>query len=255
VSPSPRRALITGASSGIGREFARQLAAHCDEIIITGRHQSSLQEVAAEIQSRSVACDIITADLSTTIGIAQLMETIRQRGPFRYLINNAGFSTLGPFTEQQPVSQEAMVTLHIQATMQLTLAALGGMQPAQSGYIVNVSSLVAVAPFGGLAVYGGTKAFLNNFSTALQQEVASQGVKVQCLCPGYTRTQFHQHPAFEDFDASAVPDKLWMNPDDVVHHSLAALHGPDERVVVIPGKQNQTMIAKILENQLKTFEG
>ena len=253
MTATPRRALITGASSGIGQEFARQLAAHCDEIIITGRRQERLQQLVDTLRSQHIQADAVPADLNSTIGIAKLVETIRQRGPFRYLVNNAGFSTLGPFTEQQPASQEAMLSVHIQATMQLTLAALAGMQQAGCGYIINVSSLVALAPFGGLAVYGGSKAFINNFSAAVQQEVAAQDIKIQCLCPGYTRTEFHQHAAFDQFDASSVPDALWMDPDQVVRESLAALHSESEHVMVVPGANNQAMARKLLQQQLEAL--
>ena len=251
MTANPRRALITGASSGIGQEFAHQLSTHCDEIIVTGRRQERLHQLVGTLRSQGIKADALPADLNSTIGIAKLVETIRQRGPLRYLVNNAGFSTLGPFTEQQPASQEAMIGVHIQATMQLTLAALAGMQQTGCGYVINVSSLVSLAPFGGLAVYGGTKAFINNFSAALQQEVAAQHIKIQCLCPGYTRTEFHEHAAFDQFDSHSVPDELWLDPDQVVRESLTALHGASEQVMVVPGAKNQAITRKILQKQLE----
>ena len=243
----PVRVLISGASSGIGREFALQLAEHCDEIIVSGRRRDALESLVAQLDKRGVNASMVVADLTTTIGIAQLVETIRQRGPLRYLINSAGFSTLGPFTTREPASQEDMVQLHIQATLALSRAALAGMQEPVGGYLVNVSSLAALAPMGNLAVYAGTKAFLNNFSIALQQEVIEQHIKVQCLCPGYTRTKFHQTAELQAFDADQVPEEYWMNADQVVGESLAALHSDDESVLVIPGEVNRRLASRILE--------
>lgn len=254
-SSTPRKALVTGASSGLGTEYCRQLAGQCDEMIITGRQPEPLQALATELEAKGVETHVVVADLASTIGIAQLVETIRQKGPLLYLVNNAGFSTLGPYLEQDPASQEAMVTLHINATMQLTLAALGGMRAQKQGFIVNVSSLVALAPFPNLAVYCGTKAFLNNYSAALQQEVTELGVKVQCLCPGYIRTNFHTTDYFEGFDASVVPDEYWMEAEDVVTASLANLSRSDSPVIVVPGEGNRAMADSILQAQLETGFG
>ena len=101
-----------------------------------------------------------------------------------------------------------------------------------------------------LAVYAATKSFLNTYSMALQQEVREQNIKVQCLCPGYTRTQFHRSDDFKGFDAAQVPDACWMDADDVARESLAALHSGDARVLVIPGEINRQWARQSLERQL-----
>lgn len=250
MTEKPRKALVTGASSGLGAEFSRQLAGQCKEMILTGRQRQPLEELAGELQRDNVSCRIIVADLATTIGIAQLVETIRQQGPLDYLVNNAGFTTIGPYIKQHPASQEAMVSLHINAPMQLTLAALGGMSEQGHGCIINVSSLAALAPFGGLAVYSGTKSFLNSFSLALQQEVQSQGIKIQCLCPGYTRTSFHLTDYFADFDATTIPEKMWMDASTVVTASLAALQQDDNQVIIVPGADNRAIAGAALQQLL-----
>ncbi len=250
MTETPRKALITGASSGLGAEFARQLAEYCEQIIVTGRRRPELEEVAGELRQMGLQCSAIVADLATNIGVAQLVEAIRQQGPLDYLINNAGFSTLGHYRAQHPATQQAMVSLHINATMQLTLAALGGMTERGSGRIINVSSLAAFIPTGSLAVYGGTKAFLNNFSEALQQEVESCGVKIQCLCPGYTHTGFQHTAHFADFDPSSIPDEYWMTAPEVVERSLGALHRDDSPVIFIAGEVNRALAGKALQKQL-----
>lgn len=249
MTDSKTRALITGASAGLGAEYARALAKDCEEIVLVARREDRLQTLAKELQAQGVEVHCYAEDLSETIGIAQIMEIIRQKGPFTYLVNNAGFSTLGPFAEQDPASQETMVNLHINAVMQLSLAALGGMKSIGRGYIINVSSLTALLPYANVAVYSGTKAFLNGFSQALQQEVAAYGIKVQALCPGYMHTEFHTIGDFSDFDKSQVPEALWMQPEEVVADSLAALKG--DKVVVISGEINKDMAQKGLQAQLE----
>lgn len=246
----PIRALVSGASSGIGAAFSRRLAGFCSELIITGRDEPALQSLAAELSGRGVNTTLVAADLATTIGRAQLVETIRQRGPLRYLVNCAGFGTLGPFCDRHPDQQERMVRLHIDATLALSRAALAGMSEQGGGYLVNVSSLAALAPMGGLAVYGATKSFLTTYSLALQQEVRDRNIKVQCLLPGYTRTRFHLSADFLGFDAARVPDAYWMEADDVARESIEALHSADERVLCVPGKVNRELARRAVERLL-----
>lgn len=251
MTEKPRKALVTGASSGLGAEFSRQLASLCEEMILTGRQREPLQALAGELQQQNSKTRIVVADLATTTGIAELVETIRQQGPLDYLVNNAGFTTIGPYIEQHPASQEAMVSLHINATMQLTLAALGGMTEQKRGGIINVSSLASLAPFAGVAVYSGTKSFLNAYSQALQQEVQSQGIKIQSLCPGYIRTAFHNTRYFAGVDTASVPDEFWMEAAEVVSESLAALQQHASPVIVVPGANNRAMARAALEKQLQ----
>ena len=255
MTDRPRKALVTGASSGLGAEFCRQLASQCDEIVLTGRQRQALAALGDELQQQGIKIRVVVADLATTTGIARLVETVRQQGPLEYLVNNAGFTTVGPYIEQHPASQEAMVNLHINATMQLTLAALGGMNEQQHGYIINVSSLASLAPFANVAVYAGTKSFLNSFSQALQQEVQSRDIKIQSLCPGYTRTAFHTTSYFDGFDSASVPDEYWMQADEVVRDSLAALRQHDHRVIVVPGPHNRAVAHSALEQQMQQVAG
>ena len=210
-----------------------------------------MESLAEELQALGVEANILVADLADPIGTASIVEAIRQRGPLTYLVNNAGFSTLGKFAELSLHSQQEMVNLHINATMALSQAAIAGMAEQQRGYIINVASMVALLPFASVAVYGATKAFLVNYSEALQQEVAAQGIKVQCLCPGYTRTGFHSTEAFSGFDPAAVPEDLWMESPAVVAESLAALDG--DSPVLIAGEFNRAMYRSKLEQQLQAL--
>ena len=176
------------------------------------------------------------------------MEAIRQKGPLDYLINNAGFSTLGNFEREQIDSQHAMVNLHINATLSLCRAAIPFMREIGGGNIINVSSLGGCMPFPGVAVYSATKAFLNSFSISLQGELADSGIFVQALCPGYTRTEIHDLPSMSRFDKSAVPEEYWMEAEEVVGQSLKGLG--NGQVVLVTGEGNLVMAQKGLKNQL-----
>ena len=245
MSEHKTTALVTGASAGLGAEFCRQLAQRCDVIIAVARRGERLSALAGELAG-SVEMHVLEADLGTIEGVAKTMEVIRQKGPVDYLVNNAGFSTFGHFTELPIDSQRDMVSLHIDTSITLCRAVIPFMRESGGGYIVNVSSLGAFLPGKGLAVYGATKAFLNYYSQALQAELAGTGVAVQALCPGYIRTEFHDEMA--GFDRDRIPDELWMNADEVVAASLAALG--NGQVLVVPGEGIQGVARMGLQQQL-----
>lgn len=247
MSKHKTTALVTGASAGLGTEFCRQLADRCDVIIAVARRADRLASLADELADRAEV-HAIEAELLAVEGVAAAMEALRQKGPVDMLVNNAGFSTFGNFPGLPIQGQRDMVNLHIDATVTLCRAAIPYMRELGGGSIINVSSLGAFMPGKGLAVYGATKAFLNYFSLALQQEVAADGIHVQALCPGFTRTEFHDGMARDGFDPGRVPGELWMESADVVRESLAALG--DGNVVVIPGEGNRAMARSALEAQL-----
>ncbi len=228
-------ALVTGASAGIGAEFCRQLAARCDVIIATGRRLEPLQALAEELSGK-VEVHPLTADLATREGRTRVIEALRQKGPVDYLVNNAGFSTLGPFADLDIDSQQAMVDVHITATLALSRAAVPFMRERGGGSIINVSSLASFGPVPMAAVYAASKGFLNLLSESLQKELAGDGIRVQSLCPGYTRSEFHDREAMAGFDRGMVPEEEWMEAAEVVAASLAALE--DGPVVVVPGSGN-----------------
>ena len=234
--------LVTGASSGLGAEFCRQLSQRCRKLILVGRRQPELQAVAAELQAAGVETRLLIEDLTTRIGVTRVVETMRQQGPVTMLVNNAGFGTLGAFADQRLDSQQAMVDLHISATLALTRAAIPFMRDVGGGRIINVSSLGAFFPMRDIAVYAASKAFLNTFSEALAQEVADEGIRVQSLCPGYTHTDFHDREDFAGFDKASVPASMWMRPAEVVAESLAMLEG-EGRVVFVAGEHNRALLA------------
>lgn len=240
--------LITGASAGIGAAYARELGSRGRQLTLVGRRIDRLEDLAEELRTAGAEVHVLAVDLSEVLGVTQVVECIRQRGPLDLLVNNAGFGVLGAFAEQSLDDQLQMVRVHIDATLALSRAALPGMREKGGGAIINVSSGAALSPFPGSAVYGGSKAFLNNFSVALQSEEKEHGVRIQCLCPGYTITEFHGRESFQGFDVDQVPEHLWMTPEQVVKESLQALQ--DGPVVVIPGAENRRLIFQRMERQL-----
>jgi short-subunit dehydrogenase len=240
-------ALVTGASAGLGAEFCRQLAARCDVIIAVARRRERLETLASELAD-SVDFHCIDADLGSIEGVARTMEAIRQRGPVTYLVNNAGFGTFGNFDQVPIEGQRAMVSLHIDASISLCRAAIPFMREQGSGTIINVSSLGSFVPGKGMAVYGATKAFLNYYSQALQAELSGTGIEVQALCPGFTRTEFHEPMIEEGFDRERIPEKMWMTSQEVVAASLAALGSA--QVLVVPGEDNQDFARLGMQQQL-----
>jgi short-subunit dehydrogenase len=240
-------AMVTGASAGLGAEFCRQLATHCDVIIAVARRKERLQHLAADLAGAAeVRC--VEADLGTIEGVARTMEAIRQQGPVSYLVNNAGFGATGRFDQLPIEGQRAMVNLHIDATMTLCRAAIPFMRERGQGRIINVSSVGSFVSGKDMAVYGATKAFLNYFSQALQIELKGTGVTVQALCPGFTHTEFHDPMVAAGFDRARIPENMWMTADAVVAASLAALDSG--QVIVVPGEGNLGIARGGLQQQL-----
>jgi len=240
-----RYALITGASSGIGAEFARQLAAEGVHLALVARDQQRLDALQAELRSAyPVAIETISADLGEVGSVARVAAFIQSLPRLDYLINNAGFGTTGFFAGSDIERQVAMVNVHVIATLRLCHTALPGMLACGSGAIVNVASVSAFAATPHSAVYSASKAALVNFTRGLHSELLGTGIRVQALCPGFTRTRFHDGDEFKGFRQEKLPGFMWSRADRVVADSLRALrnNGP---VVLVPGWINQLMAAFI----------
>lgn len=219
-------ALITGASSGIGEEFARQLADRGYELILVARRKERLERLA---DSLPTGAKVIARDLATEA--AKLPADVRRRrAQVDLLVNNAGFGTRGFFAELPVEREEAEIRLNALAPVCLARAALPGMLERRRGGILNVSSMAGLQPLPGWATYAATKAFLTTFSQSLHEEVRAHGVSVLALMPGFTRTEFHDHASMA---RSYVPGALWMTADDVARSALRALQRG--RAAHVPG--------------------
>lgn len=229
-----RRALITGASAGLGEEYARQLAAAGTNLILVGRRKDRLENLAAELcQKFGVSVEVFPADLSRDYDLNNLAGKIRQTEDLDLLINNAGFGGKSKFYKDETGEAEQMIRVHVTAPVILTRAALPAMIKRGRGAVINVSSVAAFSPFSG-AMYSSTKAFLAMFSVNLQNELYGKGIKIQALCPGLTHTEFHEVAGIKK---ETIPGLLWMKADRVVRISLRALGG--RKVIVVPGLRNR----------------
>ncbi len=244
-------AMVTGASSGIGEVYARRLAAGGHDLLLTARRAERLEALARELEAEhGVAVEVFPADLADADSLRRLEERVAGGPALALLINNAGFGVPGLVADVDPDRQEAMIDVHLVATVRLCRAALPAMVRAGGGAVINVSSVAAFLPTPRGAVYSATKAFLNLFTEALDAELAGTGVRVQALCPGFTHTGFHDTPEY-DFDRSSVPRWLWMSSEQVVDISLSALQR--RRVVVITGWRNRLLVILLRAPLLKTL--
>ncbi len=243
----PGTAVVTGASAGMGRVFARRLAAQGYDLILVARRADRLADLAAELMAQHSGLNVETlaADLAEPAGIQQVEARIAELDSLTLLVNNAGFGTSGKFYEIDLDHQLDMIRVHVIAPVRFSRAALPGMVERRRGAIINVASLAAFVPLPGSVTYCATKAYLVAFSEALQTEVADRNVRIQALCPGFTRTEFHGRGEYEGRNALHLPGFMWMPADKVVDASLAALR--HRQVVCIPGAGNQA-IATFVRN-------
>ena len=233
-------ALVTGASAGIGREFARQFAFRRSDVVLVARDAPRLDELKAELErAYGIAAEVLAADLLSDDGLAAVEKRVAEVGrPVDIVVNNAAFGTFGRFADIDIEKEDQEIRLNVLALVRLTHAALVAMEARGSGAVVNVSSLAAYQPSPNSATYGATKAFVNSFTQAVHEEARSRGVNVMLVCPGYTHTEFHERAGL---GLPGVPEFLWQTPEHVV---TAAIRDLDRgRAVSIPGALNRAMAA------------
>jgi short-subunit dehydrogenase len=236
-------ALITGASSGIGAEFARQLAAREYNLILVARRKERLEQLAGELAAaHGIRAETLAADLTVDEELRSVEERIAQEGGLDLLVNNAGFGVLGLFWRTDLEAQERLHRLHVMATMRLTHAALRVMTAQNSGAIITVSSVAAFMPAAVSSTYGSTKTWINAFTEGLYLELKSQGsaVKMQALCPGFTYSEFHD---VARMDRGAIPGPLWLRAEDVV---AASLQGLDRGKLFVVPDWRYKLIARLV---------
>ncbi len=244
------RALVTGASSGIGQAFAERLARDGYDIAIVARRRERLDEIAERLRSHGGRVAVFDADLADPETVKAIAARISADGKLSLLVNNAGFAGYRPFLEVDPDVAEQQIALHTTAVLRLTHAALLSMVARGAGAVINVASMLAFS--GGIqlpspkrATYAATKAFIVTFSQILAQELAGTGVQVQVLCPGLVRTEFH------DTLGGAPPGVPATEAADIVAASLAGLARGE--VVCIPTLADPTAFEKVQDAQRELF--
>jgi short-subunit dehydrogenase len=224
-------ALVTGASSGIGEAFARQLARDAHDLVLVARSTDALEALAKELRSGSgAAVECMSCDLTVDAELRRVEERVRSGRAFDLVVNNAGVGSAGAFADQDVEREEQQIRLNVVALMRLTHAAVASMLPRGRGAVINVSSLAGIGPYPFTATYGATKAFVNSLTEALAEELRGTGVQVQALCPGFTRTRFQERAGV---DPTTVPGFAWMSADSVVEASLASL--ARRELLCVPG--------------------
>ena len=226
-------ALVTGASGGLGAEFARQLAAQGHRLVLVARRRERLEALAEEVgNARVIGMDLSAPDAAAALmaGLASHDEAVET------LVNNAGFGLAGGFAGLDPARQREMIDLNCGALEELSRAAIAGMIARKAGGILNVASTAAFQPGPGMAVYFATKAFVLSFSEALHDEVKPLGIKVSCLCPGPTSTEFR---SVSGFDPKGKLAKLSADAPSVVAAGLKGL--ARNKAVVVPGLSNKAI--------------
>jgi hypothetical protein len=210
-------ALVTGASAGIGAEYALQLANKGYNIILVARDRDRLSALASDLTTKTRKnFEVVVADLSTEQGIATIERVFADDASITMLVNNAGIGTLTPELETGPAVTQAMLTLNVIAVARLTHAAATAFAKRGKGTIVQLSSALALKPEWVTGAYGASKAFVLTYSQSLKDELAKKGVVLQVVLPGKTRTAFWGENA-------AFPEGITMSPPDLVRAALSGL--------------------------------
>lgn len=236
------RAMVTGASSGIGDAFSRLLAAQGTNLVVVARNEERLNSLAEELRTQhGVEVDVLVADLADRDRLREVAIRLQaDEAPIDLLINNAGFGFAGDFIELDPEIETSVVDVNISAMQRLAHAAGSVMSGRGRGGILNVSSVAGFGPSPKSATYAATKAFVTSFSEAIHMELGPHGVVVSCLCPGLTKTEFQERA---NYNTDSIPNALWQNADVVAEAGLKGLAAG--KAIVIPGAQNKALRAAL----------
>lgn len=220
-------ALITGASSGIGAEFARQLSFDGYDLVLVARDKKRLNELAKSLPTK---CEVIAADLTDQNHLGQVIDRLQQKTkPIQVLVNNAGFGLNKSFTSSELGKEVELLDILVNVPMQLTHTVLPLMVERGSGFVINVSS---VASFMAGGSYSAAKSYLTVLSESLHTQLRGTGVTVHALCPGFTHTEFHQRGKMR---MDGLPEFMWLDADRVVRDAWRAAQ--KGKAISIPGAQ------------------
>jgi short-subunit dehydrogenase len=241
-----RTALVTGATSGIGHAFCRELAERGNNLVIVARHRARLENVSDELRARySVSVEILAADLSKRTQLRRVADRVAdQDRPIDLLVNSAGFGMSKSLLKGDLADEEAMLDVLCRAVLVLSHAGALSMKERGRGHIINVSSVSGFVPMG---TYSAAKSWCTVFTETLAQELSGSGVSATALCPGFTHTEFHERA---DLDMSRLPKALWLDADGLVRDCLDDVRAG--KVISVPGVQYKVIagIAQVLPHSL-----
>jgi short-subunit dehydrogenase len=243
-------ALITGASSGIGAVYADRLARQGYDLILVARSQTKLNALANHLSNETGrAVEVVAADLKVKADVLRVEEILRNDASITLLVNNAGVGAVMPLLGSPVDEMEDMITLNVTALMRLAYAVVPGFVSRGTGTVVNISSIVAVAPEILNGVYGGTKAFVLGLSQSMHHELADKGIRIQAVLPGATATDFWNEAGNP---VENLPQEIVMSAQDMVDAALAGLANGE--VVTIPSLHDGEQWDRF-EGQRQTLSG
>lgn len=250
------RALVTGASSGIGQAFAERLGREGYDLIIVARRRDRLERLAQQLREKQgITAEVLAADLTQPADLHFVEKLVAEDPGLEFLVNNAGFGGYMPFVQLDPDQAEQLIRLMVVAVTRLTRALLPAMIARGRGTIVNVSSLLAFSapipapPLPYRATYAATKAYLNTFTEILHSELTGTGVRVQAVCPGTVRTEFHERTG----TIPRLPPESILSPEAVAEASIAGLRLGE--VICVPSLEDPRLLTQYRETQQRILQG
>lgn len=249
---NPGVALITGSSSGIGAEFARQLAEQGFDLVLVARREQKLKSIASNLQKKYlVNCEILVANLANLSDNNRVIEKISTLENLDILINNAGFGIMKPFLEIKRQMFVDMINVHFTSPVMLTHAAIPLMKKRKRGVIINTSSRDAIIRNPSLIMYTTTKTAVSVFSELLKRILKGTGIYIQALHPGFTSTEFHDTSTMKGFNRESTPQEMWMTSQEVVTLSLNAVKS--KQVIFIPGEEVKQAAIKSRKMKVRKY--
>src|SRR5215203_2588487 len=220
--------IVTGASSGLGAEFACQLARRGASLVLVARRADRLQSLAAELtRAHSVAVTVVARDLGLPDAGRTLRAELESRGIYATgLVNNAGFGTHNAFTDEDPERLQSMIALNVSALVDLSRAYIDPLISADTGVLINVASLLGFQPTPYMSVYGATKAFVLSFTESLWEENRDTGLRVLAVCPGATQTEFYHAAGSQSADYGTKTSQPCRRRQDGPRHARSPLRAP-----------------------------
>jgi len=247
---NPGIALITGASSGIGAEFTRQLAEQGFDLILVARRRDRLETISQKLSKLyHIKAEILIADLSKLKDIEKVTSKILDTDDIDVLINNAGYGIITPFLDRENIQNADMINVHYTSPVMFCHSAIQGMKKRNRGVIINNASMSVITRTN--VMYSSTKAALTIFSEILISEVRGRGIYIQALCPGFTYSEFHDTDSMSGFSREKYSKVPWMSAEEVVTLSLKAINNRD--VIFIPGEENREIAKEIRKTTLKKY--